>query len=117
MFDAVKWLVQDKCVDVTKKSADGWSAIMCASRNGFTEIVHFLLSHGAEILSHNNNLETSCSYAVNRRHVDIVQYFSGSGGPIDLLGRSKLGVRNKDPVVGMFQLVKIDHIVGTHSCK
>ena len=104
-FDVVKWLVEEKGSDIDKISQDGCTALMCAARSGHFEICAYFLEKGTtSVFNVDHALETALTYAVSNGHREVVRLLAQEGGPIELKGREKIGVRNKEPITTMFQL-------------
>lgn len=104
-LDVVKWLVEEKHADIDKVSQDGFTALMCAAKNGHTHICSYFLQKGTtSVFAVNKAMETAVTYALHHGHRDVVSLLAKDGGPIEVKGREKIGVRNKEPITTMFQL-------------
>jgi len=100
----VRWLVEEKHANINLQSKDGFTAIMCASKSGKFDICKYLLEKGADIFVVNSVSETATSYALSNGLREIVALYACAGGPMEVEGRSKIGVRNTTPLTTMFQL-------------
>ena len=59
--------------DVNSADADGWTVLIYACANGYTDIARLLLEHGADINMINKNGDTALMRVCANRHTDIVK--------------------------------------------
>lgn len=121
-LDVVKWLVEDNECDVNVGSLDGYTPVMCATMKGHLAVYEYLKEKGADLMKVNRYGENCVTISVNKGwnkdpkikdkydnkgkipYQDVVQALCGEDGPYEVLGREKLGVRNRKAVTTMFNL-------------
>ena len=75
--------VNVKAYDVNAKGDDEWTALMCASKEGHTEIVSMLLEKGADVDVKHNDGTTALMFATMKGHSEIVSKLLEKGAEVD----------------------------------
>jgi ankyrin repeat protein len=70
--DAVKALIDTKKVDINKADYEGRTGLMYGAFYGFSEVVNYFLSSGAEIKPADKNGDTACNLAFKKGHSKII---------------------------------------------
>ena len=79
--------VPGACVDAV--DADGDTLLMCAAQDGHSEMVHFLLKHGAKILATNVQNEAALHVAAWNGHEQVVKLLLAAGAKVSQPGPEK----------------------------
>jgi ankyrin repeat protein len=85
--NAVRILIDEEGADVTATDSNGWTALMWASRNGYTEIVTMLLEEGADVhegFEHFGNIIfVPLQGAIENGHAEIVRILINHGANVN----------------------------------
>lgn len=80
-LEKVRFLVEQKNVDVNIQNRFGFTPLMYASYQGYMQMVQYLVEHGgANINKKNVDHYTALMYAIRQRHSNIVQYLMQQQG-------------------------------------
>ena len=106
-LDFVKWLVEEKKVDVDAMTSYGMTALHNAALNGHTEIVKILVDAKADVDIQNIYGYTALSYAALNGHTEIVKILVDAKADVDIqnfLGNTAL---SHAALNGYTEIVKI----------
>lgn len=101
----VQWLVDDLEADVNKCSDKSFAPTQCASKHNYLDIIQFLVSRGAYLDNGVTSSDTMTSISVQNKAVETLRWVASDDGPIAEEIKSTHGVRDKTPLIGMFQLL------------
>lgn len=74
-------------VEINARGSHGWNALMAASSTGKLAMVDWLISHGADPESVNDFGETALSFALYRKHPDVVRRLLQEGPELNGIPR------------------------------
>ncbi|KAL6702610.1 putative ankyrin-repeat protein [Coniothyrium glycines] len=88
----VQTLIQTKSFDVDVTDGSGWTALMMAcSRRDAEQIVHLLLSRGADVNAKNNNGQTALHFCASKVNLDIARTLLAEKPPASARTKDKRG--------------------------
>lgn len=85
-LEAVKVLIEFHAHINIVGEEDGLTPLIIASGRGYTEIVHFLLSNGAEVNASDKFGSTAVIWAARKGYITIVEELLAAGADVDAIG-------------------------------
>ena len=85
----------------------GFTPLICAARNGYTDVVRFLVDSGADVNARDNSRDKSALLAASfKYHLDIVRYLLAHGADPDAQGINGWTPLHDAGYVGKLDVVK-----------
>ena len=109
-LDVVKWLLDQRGIQVDLKKNNGWTPLLMACHGGYRSIVTLLLNKGANVNAQGNEGFSPLYIAVEKNHPDVVELLLHQDDiRVDLrqasLGWSPLHMAARGGSVAMIQLL------------
>ena len=104
-LNIVQWLVDDLEAEINKCSDKNFAPAQCACKHDYLDIIQFLISRGASLDNGIISSDTVTSISVRNKAAETLQWVAGSDGPIAEEIKNNHGVRDRTPLIGMFQLL------------
>lgn len=117
-FGDLEWLTQILSIDssyINAKTSSGQSSLWVACAEGHLDIIHYLVSQGADFLSH-TYLEASCLYAAcSENRYDIAEYLISVGAEVNVPENSR--VESCLWIAARFGYVEIAELLISHGAE
>ncbi|GMF38287.1 unnamed protein product [Phytophthora lilii] len=97
----VRYLIEERRVDVGSTDADGRTALLLAAKSGHLHVVRYLAEEGnADVNVSDHTGKTSLMWAAEGGHLDVVRYLADRGADTNATSRRSWHWHSRDEVAG-----------------